>query len=94
MSKILRALVLAVPVVLTTALTAAAQTTTYPPTVAPSGSVAGFGGGAQQADAAGTAFTGSPGIGTGTVITLLLLFLGLSALYVGWRRAERVTGPR
>lgn len=93
MSTILRALVLAIHVVLTTAFTAAAQTT-YPPTVAPSGSVAGFGGGNQQADAAGTAFTGSPGIGTGTVITLVLLFLGLSALYVGWRRAERVTGPR
>ena len=92
MPKILRSLVLAAPLVVMAAAPVGAQT--YPPT--PGTSVGGLQGGAAnaQADAAGTAFTGSPGIGTGTVLTATLLLLGLISLYVGWRRAERLTPSR
>jgi hypothetical protein len=93
MSRMLRAVVLAVPFVLTTASMAAAQTT-YPPSVGPTASVANLGGANQQAGTGGTAFTGGPGIGTGTVLMAALIVLGLTALYVGWRRAERLTDPR
>lgn len=91
MSKVLRAIALSVPLVLVTAGTALAQS--YPPS--PVTDVEGFQGGANaQADAAGTAFTGPSGIGTGTIAMAVLLALGLVALYVGWRRAERLTDPR
>jgi hypothetical protein len=94
MSRLLRVIVLAVPIVLTTASMAVAQTTTYPPSVGPTASVANLGGVNQQAGAGGTAFTGGPGIATGTVLMAALIVLGLTALYVGWRRAERLTDSR
>ena len=95
MSKLLRATLLAFPIVLASATVAVAQTT-YPPSLAPTASVAGVGGGTQDAvaGAGGTAFTGGPAIGTGTMIMALLLIAGLTALYVGWRRTERLTHPR
>jgi hypothetical protein len=96
MSRLLRATFLAFPIVLASATVAVAQTTTYPPSFAPTASVAGAGGGTQDAagGAGGTAFTGGPAIGTGTIIMVLLLIAGLTALYVGWRRAERLTDTR
>jgi hypothetical protein len=67
--------------------TALAQS--YPPS--PGTDVEGLQGGAgAQADAAGTAFTGTPGIGIGTMLTAALLVLGLASLYLGWRRAARL----
>jgi hypothetical protein len=90
MSTIRRASVVALMFVLVTAMPALAQT--YPPSVAPTGDVAG--GGGAEANAAGTAFTGSGDIGTGTIVGIALLLIGLTSLFVGWRRAERVTGPR
>ena len=93
MSKYLRATLLAFPILLASATAAVAQTT-YPPSSAPTASVAGFGGGTQEAGAGGTAFTGGAGIGTGTMIMVALLIAGIAALYLGWRRAERLTHPR
>jgi uncharacterized MAPEG superfamily protein len=93
MSRIVRAIVLAVPVVLLTTSAASAQAN-YPPSAAPTASVANLAGANDQAGAAGTAFTGAPGIPTGTILTAVLLVVGLSAVYVGWRRAERLSGPR
>jgi len=93
MSRIVRAIVLALPIVLLTASAATAQAN-YPPSAAPTASVANLGGANQQAGAGGTAFTGAPGIPTGTIVTAILLVVGLSALYVGWRRAERLSGSR
>jgi hypothetical protein len=89
MSKIVRAVVLALPIIMLTATAAVAQAN-YPPSTAPTASVANSGG-ANQAGAGGTAFTGAPGIDTGTIVTAVLLVVGLSALYVGWRRAERLS---
>ncbi|HSL10147.1 MAG TPA: hypothetical protein VLA82_02385 [Actinomycetota bacterium] len=86
MSKFLRAILLVVPILLIQATAVLAQT--YPPSVAPTASVAGAGGGVQQAGAGGTAFTGGPGLGTGALLMVLLLVAGLAALFVGWRRSH------
>ena len=91
MSKVLRAIVLSVPLLVVTAGPVLAQS--YPPS--PVTDVEGLQGGANaQADAAGTAFTGAPGVGFGTIVAAALLTLGLVSLYLGWRRAERLYGPR
>jgi hypothetical protein len=91
MSKVVRAFALAVPLVLMTAGTALAQS--YPPS--PATDVRGLQGGADaQADAAGTAFTGAPSIGIGTMLMAALLVMGLASLYLGWRRAARLGDTR
>ena len=91
MSKAVRAVVLSVPLVVLMAGTALAQS--YPPS--PGTDVQGLQGGAgAQADAAGTAFTGAPGIGMGTMVMAALLVMGLASLYLGWRRAGRLADTR
>jgi hypothetical protein len=90
MSKVLRALVLSSSLVVLTAGAALAQS--YPPS--PVNDVQGQGGANAQADAAGTAFTGAPGIDSGTIVAVALLMLGIGALYIGWRRADRLSDPR
>jgi hypothetical protein len=70
--------------VLLSAGSALAQT--YPPT--PSTSVKG-GGGTNTAGGGGTAFTGGD-VSLGAVLTIVLLGLGLAAMFVARRRAARL----
>jgi hypothetical protein len=67
--------------ILSTAVSAAAQT--YPP---PSTAVKGASGAAGDG---GTAFTGSSQIPVGTLMIVALLAVGLAALFVARRRAAR-----
>jgi hypothetical protein len=80
MKRIISLLAVATVMVLTSA-TMAFATETYPPSQPPS--VAGESGGG------GTAFTGGD-ISFGLVATIVLLAVGLSALFVARRRAARL----
>jgi hypothetical protein len=75
-------LAVATVTILSTAVTAMAQTTTYPPpaSVEATGGTRGTG---------GTAFTGSSQIPVGTLILVALVIVGVAALFVARRRAAR-----
>jgi hypothetical protein len=79
-------LAIAAVTILSTAVSAMAQTTTYPPPSSPVTSVAGTGG---TRGTGGTAFTGSSQISVGTLMLVALVIVGLAALFVARRRAAR-----
>jgi hypothetical protein len=87
MKRAIGILAIAAVTILSTAVTAIAQTSSYPPPNSPTTSVkaqsgvAGTGG--------GTAFTGSSQIPVGTLMVVALLVVGLAALLVARRRAAR-----
>jgi hypothetical protein len=69
-----------------TAGAAMAQTSSYPPPVSVKGASGTDGGGGA------TAFTGSSQISVGTLMVVVLVLAGLTALFVARRRAARFAG--
>jgi len=80
-------LAIAAVTILSTAATAMAQTSSYPPPNKPTASVQASSGVAGTGG--GTAFTGSSQIPVGTLMIVALLVVGLAALLVARRRAAR-----
>ena len=79
-------LAIAAVTILSTAVSAMAQTTTYPQPTSATTSVQAAGG---TRGTGGTAFTGSSQISVGTLMLVALVIVGLAALFVARRRAAR-----
>ena len=69
------------------AASALAQTSTYPPPTSPPTSVMSSSG---SNTGGGTAFTGGDDVSIGAIMLVLMLAVGLAALFVARRRATRL----